>query len=304
MKKNTKEGDIVKQLYVCSRPILDGGTLKRHLLGILSQNDNGEYRFEYKLGNTSDTDKFLLSIFPEKSKIYQNREVHLLLDDYLPSENDTTFIKTILDKTGMTEYNEWDWLRMFDSDDDDTETKLYETLPDDIICHEQIDFISDNSAETSKINENINNDIDNKDDFSFDNLFDDVDSLDTTFDENNEDDMSDTDISDLNNDEILDFFDDFDFDEDPDDYSDDYIDDDCENADENYDSDNSISIEKPDPTVTIITKTIVTKVKKSNNPNDFITPPPSNPFDLLQQRLEQNVKQRKKKLEETLNSNN
>lgn len=138
----------MKHLFVCSRPVMGSDKqLHRHLLGILYQDENGQFKFEYRLDNSSDSD-LLLPIFPDKNKIYNDRDTRLLLDDYLPSENDTAFIQYILDKANMSEYNEWDWLKAFDSDDD-SETRLYETLPPDVVCHGDLSdiIISDENDE-------------------------------------------------------------------------------------------------------------------------------------------------------------
>lgn len=299
-------GDIVKSLYVCSKPIADSnGELKQHLLGILSQDDKGEYQFEYKLGNTPDTDRFLLSIFPVKNKTYHYNEARLLLDDYLPSENDTTFIKTILDKAGMTEYNEWEWLKTFESDDD-AETCLYETLPDDIICHENINRKSEenNIENSSEMNENDTNP--NIDDDIFDDnvdiseiidinddIFGNIDDFEDDYDDNSDtDDIFDADIYSLSDNEIAELYDDLDI----------LFDDDFDNT-QKTETNNNIEINSIEPTVTVIKKTITTKVKKSSDPNDFIAPSPPDPSEIIKQRLEENIKQRQTKLKKSLSAN-
>ena len=305
----TKRGDKMKQLYVCSGPVLEDGNLRRHLLGILSQYENGEYSFEYRLGNKADTDRLLLPIFPDKNKTYETRECHLLLDDYLPSENDTAFIKSILDKTGMEEYDEWEWLKTFESDDE-SDTKLYETLPDDIIRHDINDEISDNQEDVETDDE-----FDEFDEFdNFVNLddFDEIEFEDVDFDDekpivettsyddsilNSQKTETISDISDNDFDDdfeaLFDEFEDFDnFDE--------LESDDFDKSETNDDAQNK---QAHVSTVIVTTKTVTTKVKKSKNPNNFISPPPTNPFDELQKKLEQNTIQRQKKLEQLLKSN-
>ena len=136
----------MKKMFVCTKPIVEpNGELQQHLLGILSQNEKGEYSFQYKLGPNDNG--LLLPIFPDKDKIYSDHDTHLLLDDYLPSENDTSFMKEILKKSGMKEYDEWEWLRTFESIDENTSTRLYETLPDNVIVHVDLNDCS-NEVET------------------------------------------------------------------------------------------------------------------------------------------------------------
>lgn len=277
-----KRGITVKYLFVCSRLIADSNdTYHRHLLGILSQDDNGKYSFEYKLGDDENTDHLLLPIFPLKNKIYDDRDTHLLLDDYLPSENDTVFIKTILARNEMSEYDEWEWLKAFDTADDNADTILYETLPNDIICHEDIsEYINDSTdADTYDDDDEYENaDIDDTDD-EIEDIDDDlfVDSEEITsvnFGDDDSDDLAD-DIFESESDTFDDMLDDL-FDDDFDDYE------------ITNDEENAQTVETPaKQPVRIVTKTITKRIKKPNDLTDFIMPPPVNPIDIVQQRMKQ-----------------
>lgn len=146
----------MRQLYVCSAPKPDtNGEMHRHLIGILSQSDDGKYQFEYKLDDSPENMSLKLAIFPDLNRVYNNLETRLLLEDYLPSENDTAYIRQILRDSGQSEYDEWQWLLTFESDDPETSTVLYEELPDDIVLHCDLDN-SDTTEEKSDESE-VNN---------------------------------------------------------------------------------------------------------------------------------------------------
>lgn len=286
----------MKKMFVCSRPLIESdNTCHRHLLGILYQDDNGKYQFRYTLGNENNN-RLLLSIFPDKDKIYGDRDTRLLLDDYLPSENDTIFMKEILNKMGMKEYDEWEWLKAFESTDENAETKLYETLPNDIIIHE---------------------DINNRDDLIEENT--DEYETETDDDELMADDYDDECLPDgdiLTHTEIPDTFDD-EIENEFDELSDAFVFDDeiketndtvsiNDFAEPNTIGDTipetftEISKKQEAATIKIITKKITRRVKKSDDPNDFILPPPEDPYETIQQRLENNIKQRQEALNKKL----
>lgn len=287
----------MKQLYVCSRPMLSSdGTEHRHLIGILSQLDDGEYQFEYKLQNTAECESLILPIFPNLYRTYNDAETRVLLDDYLPSENDTAFMREILKKTGLDHYDEWEWLRVFESADSDSETILCETLPEDIIRH-------DDANDETDIESDNENDFDDE---YFENDF--------------EDDSDDNETSDVNMEELLD--DDIGaiidgLDDSSNDSSDDDEDSDLLDIPEDMFADiepefisNAINLEttettqakKPKTQNTITTVIIKTthKRKRTNTIEDFIEPAPESPMELLQQRLEANQKKRQEELAEKL----
>lgn len=318
---------MLNRLYVCSEPILSSdGNLHRHLLGILSKDENDEYQFEYKLGDEDSTNYLMLSIFPRKDKIYTGNDVQLLLDDYLPSEHDTAFMRQLLKKAGMSSYDEWEWLKAFDSDDDDAKTKLYETLPDDVITHEDIsediseslpiepDGETSNENESAESNESENKPIETtpdvkdleEDDFAFGDedeteyepiyVKNNID-LDDLFGEYQEEDTSKDNLAPIETVQGLPNVSDkklFDL---PDlDILPDFNKTESKKEEQKKTEDNR-------KVVKIITKTITKKRKISKGTDDFILPPPDNPFETIQQKLEENQKQRKIQLEQALKSN-
>lgn len=278
----------MRQLYVCSRPILSSdGNAHRHLIGILSQNDDGEYQFEYKLDDSVICDSLILSIFPNVDKVYNDAETRILLEDYFPSENDTVFMRDILKKSGFKHYDEWEWLKTFESDDTDSETILYETLPEDVICH--IPIITEEDIDiTGNENQDTKSDdlTENYEDFEF-----------PDFDESKPENEEIDDLDDLDLDELF------------------GPDNSLFDEDETSIIQNAVNLEKPQTenkqeckpksqkTMTTIVKTTIYKRKKTNSVADFIEPPPESPIDILQQRLIENQKKRQEELAKKLKEN-
>lgn len=295
----------MRQLYVCSRPLLDkDGAMRQHLIGVLSKLDNDEYRFEYKLDNSIESSRLLLPIFPDINKVYNDAETRVLLDDYLPSENDTAFIAEILKKSGMKQYDEWTWLLTFESDDANAETFLYEELPNDVIRHDIKFELDDKKNLSQNSEENADNVCTDEADFDdtlldedfIDELpFDDIEA--ESFEKDNADDNFDTEFPEDSFDDVL------------------------VNIEDNDSLQTAITlpnntssviktakfIEKLDPkpqsTVKIVTIQTTRKRKKQNDIDDFIEPPPESPFEKMQQRLLENQKLRKERLAEQLKIN-
>ena len=315
----------MRKMYVCSRPIKGAnGESHRHLLGILSQDDNKAYRFEYTLGNEWDNSSLLLPFFPDATRIYGDHDVRLLLDEYLPSENDTPFINQIVKQTGLKKYDEWDWLCAFEPIDENSETILYETLPDDVIVHDNTVFDSANVFAKEMLDE-LNDDWDDivaSDSDDPDNESDNFDSNDD-FDYDLDDDYEPEDYSDYYN---YDSSDDATFDSDDmpfdetmpfdnviEQSSNELIPDET-NSEIDFDV-NSITINEPiiekpvattqsvNSSVIIKKTTVVRKIKTSQNADEPVRTA-DDAVALVQKRLEQNIKERREKLKQTLNSNN
>ena len=300
----------MEQLYVCSKPIPDeNNNMQQHLLGILTKDEN-DYIFEYKLGEEFPDMLLKLTFFPDINKMYRNDEVRELLDEHLPSENSTEFIKQLLKKANMTKYDEWEWLKTFEPDDYTTETYLYETLSDNIICH--------------NIDENKDEDINDFDDGFIDESTDDTDDFDDGFiDESKDEDINDFDdgFIDESKDEDINNFDDGFIDESKDedinDFDDGFI-------DESKDTINTIKTIISNKPVTIIsehTKPIIktqqqsrpaivsisvkTKnmQKKSVQPFNSFTEPLPDVISEMQKRLKENQQQREEKLKNIITNN-
>lgn len=303
----------MRKMYVCSRPIKEAdGNCYRHLLGILSQDENKNYQFEYALGDEQNNNNLLLPFFPDANKIYNDHDTRLLLDEYLPSENDTPFINQIVKQAGLKKYDEWEWLRTFEPVDENSETILYETLPDNVIVH---DYSVLDSAE-SYTKELLDMLDDEWDDIS-------VAELDDEELDDNEQNIA-YDDSDYDDDYEPEYFDEPDnipFDEyetefEPNDMPfDDIVEPKDDKTDSNDDFDiNAITISEPiiethaiapvNPSAIQIKKTTVTRTIKTEQNTNVPIMTADAATALVQKRLEQNIKERHEKLKQTLNSDN
>lgn len=300
----------MRKMYVCSRPIKEAdGNYYRHLLGILSQDENKNYQFEYALGNEQDNNSLLLPFFPDANKIYNDHDTRLLLDEYLPSENDTPFINQIIKQAGLKKYDEWEWLRTFEPVDENSETILYETLPDDVIVHDYSVLGS-----TASYAEELLDMLDDEwNDISVDEL-DDDDRL-----GNVEQDIA-YDDSDYDDDYEPEYFDEPDnmpFDKyetefEPNDMPfDDIVEPNNDTADSDGDFDiDAITISEPDtissvnPSSIQIKKTTVIRTIKTEQDANTPIMTADAATALVQKRLEQNIKERREKLKQTLDHTN
>lgn len=283
------------RLYVCSGPLLDSnGNLHQHLIGILNR-EKKRYTFRYRLDDTTENDFLMLSIFPDKEKIYNDEETRILLDDFLPSENNTAFISEILKKAELPrEYNEWAWLCAFEACDSDG-VQLFEKLPDGIIRHDadlDDEFEEDDNAD---IEDDIDDDgtpyydddiVENDMDADLNDMPDDESMFDNSDDIDDADDADDIDIDidDLLGDLLSDI---------PEEQSV------LEQAELIQTLEPAAQPEKKQNVIKIVTvkttKKIITK-----DTTDFIQPPPESPMTEIQRRFEENKKQRKEKLDAEL----
>ena len=281
------------------------------MLGILTQNDDKSFQFEYKLGSESDNVNLLLSIFPDGNKIYDDQDARLLLDDYLPSETNTAFVRQILKQAGINRYDEWEWLKAFEPVDENAETRLFEILPENVIVHDE----TIREEITKRTNAVVTDD---EHDISADAV--DVDSSDDTMET----------VDNTSSAELIPSDDEFDDCHDPDDLFDDYYDDlndlfdgydnsvpvEQTTSDENdfvfddveIQNDSSLTpskkpdnIDKTAPVVRLKKTTVVKKVAVTES-RDFALPPLTDPCDLIQERLKQNIASRKEKLRDAMST--
>jgi hypothetical protein len=130
----------MRQLYVTSNcPVPT-------LIGILSEikpgskdpyGQRGEYSFEYKI----DKANLKIEYFPNISKTYTGFSVLKWLSNFLPSVNSKQFFKVLLDSVGLSEYDEWEWLKSFGKVNVNTNALLFEELPEGTIRYD-IDTIN------------------------------------------------------------------------------------------------------------------------------------------------------------------
>ncbi|GHU75562.1 hypothetical protein FACS1894188_06700 [Clostridia bacterium] len=140
----------MRQLYVCSKaipcvtalPESHNNRLCSRLIGILreikpgvSPEQNGEYEFKYTIGGEFKEDCLMLHKLTDPQKIYNNDEIYHLLKIWLPVPNSRWFNKN-LETAGLTEHNEWEWLKHFGAPNHVHEPWLYEVLPEDVMRYE------------------------------------------------------------------------------------------------------------------------------------------------------------------------
>ena len=291
----------MRKMYVCSRPIKNtDGEYRRHLLGILTQNDNKTYQFEYKLGDDCDNTNLLLPFFPDANKIYDDHDTRLLLDDYLPSENDTPFIAQIIQQAGLKKYDEWEWLCAFEPIDENSETKLYETLPEDIIIHDAAvlantplidnDILDELDDEWDEYTVSENEFDDEQDDFEPENIFEDY--VDNEINNDATDIDTDMPFDDIKTDDIV-----------TDEQTETFDFDDITMSDPIVEPSNA-AIPSVTPSVIRVKKTTVVRTIKV--PQDAKAPimTADDAVALVQKRLEQNIKERRENLKQTLSADN
>ena len=122
-----------RQLYVTSK-FLTGGT---RLIGILSEN-NGEYRFEYKLNGQLQEWFLLLDEFPDVNKVYTGDDVERFIYRIIP-KRDSRYINELLESANTSEYDVWELLKVFGQRNvSRQDAYLHEELPEGAIVYEQL----------------------------------------------------------------------------------------------------------------------------------------------------------------------
>jgi hypothetical protein len=134
MQNQTESEAIMRKLYLLSKPMKG----VQHLIGILSE-ENGEYQFEYKLGE--ENQKWWLceyDYFTDYDKKYVGKEVDNFIFSFVPKPNDF-YIKGFLKAANLESYDKWELLKYCGKYIPATEHSLSETLPEGVIIHEQLD---------------------------------------------------------------------------------------------------------------------------------------------------------------------
>lgn len=130
----------MRQLYVttnCSTPTL---------IGILTElkpgpnepyGQRGEYQFEYTLGKIPPKEYLKIEHFPDMTTIYTGSNVLKWLANYLPASNGKRFFETLLKTAGLTEYDEWEWLKSMGQRNVNTNVLLFDEIPKEIIRYDR-----------------------------------------------------------------------------------------------------------------------------------------------------------------------
>jgi len=121
-----------RQLYVTSKEFKKG----RRLIGILSEND-GEYTFQYKLGEFIPEWFLVIKEFPDISRTYNGSEVERFVERIIPSR-DAPYLDKIMENANVEKYDEWELLKAFGTMNMREDAFLYESLPDGVITYEAL----------------------------------------------------------------------------------------------------------------------------------------------------------------------
>jgi hypothetical protein len=117
----------MRKLYVLSKNL--GG--EQWLIGELSE-ENGEYAFEYKLGGKLPRWYLRLDDFPDINRVYRGEEVRGFIDRIIPAPDDE-YIEFALESAGLSQYDEWAFLKYCGKNDPQERAYLREALPEGIM---------------------------------------------------------------------------------------------------------------------------------------------------------------------------
>jgi hypothetical protein len=123
-----------RKLYVTTKLFIGG----RRLIGILSEVD-GQFQFEYKLGNKRRESFCYLDEFPVQDKVYVGAEADKFVYRMIPRK-DHRFINELLASANLKEYNVWEMLKVFGQRNvSKQDAYLYEALPEGTVIYEELD---------------------------------------------------------------------------------------------------------------------------------------------------------------------
>ena len=122
-----------RQLYVTSKNFGDA----TYLIGLLTE-DNGVFKFEYKLGGILQAWYLLIQDFPDVSKTYEGAKVEHFINRFVPPQ-DHKFYKQLMVSANLTEHNVWEMLKVFGLRNMQQDAYLHEELPKNIIIYEPLD---------------------------------------------------------------------------------------------------------------------------------------------------------------------
>jgi hypothetical protein len=127
---------VSRKLYVTTK-LFTGG---RRLIGILSEVD-GQFRFEYKLGDKQRESFCYLEEFPDQDKVYVGAEVEEFIFGIIP-ERTHRFVNEFLKAANLKEYDVWGLLKYNASMSRFSVREaglLHEQLPEGTIVYEDLE---------------------------------------------------------------------------------------------------------------------------------------------------------------------
>jgi hypothetical protein len=123
----------MRRLYVASNCTVPA------LIGVLSEIEpggdepygrRGDYQFEYRLDKTADKAFLTFEYFPDITRTYAGADVLKWWSGFLPSVNGKRFFEGLLKTTGLTRYDEWEWLKAVGRRNVNTNVLLFEQMPE------------------------------------------------------------------------------------------------------------------------------------------------------------------------------
>jgi hypothetical protein len=102
----------------------------------VSPEQQGVYEFEYQISGKFHENCLYLHKLDDPSKVYDNSEIAHITKNWLPQPN-SIWLDGLLKTAGLTEYDEWEWLKYFGKVERQHDAFLYENLPEDVIRYDQ-----------------------------------------------------------------------------------------------------------------------------------------------------------------------
>lgn len=122
-----------KSLYVFRK--LSSTDSINHLIAILSRDGYGEYHLRSLLNDSLDVMTYGLPILSKANGENGKAALCKWLGGFLPPLDNKPVLSALLDKFGMTEYDEWEWLKHYRPEDSNL-ISFSETLPQNVIRHD------------------------------------------------------------------------------------------------------------------------------------------------------------------------
>lgn len=123
-----------RHLYVTSKNFGDA----TYLIGLLTE-DNGVFKFQYKMGGILQAWYLLIQEFPDVAKTYGDAEVRGFINRIgVPKPNDKRIHK-FLETYRLAEYDLWEILKFVGAHNMQQDAYLLEELPENIIIYEPLD---------------------------------------------------------------------------------------------------------------------------------------------------------------------
>lgn len=145
-----------------------------HLIAVLHRDKKGEITIESRLDGRDLSQSYSIPILssPETETVneYKTR-VRKWLGEFLPPLDNKALLDVLMKKAGITEYDEWEWLKRF-RPDSRSMISFSDTFPENYMRHDlKLSFIDGEDSQTFYTNQNYDNDdpdIDLVDDFRID----------------------------------------------------------------------------------------------------------------------------------------